>query len=504
MSNYFQDICDLLSVPRKKSVRLNFNAISYSSYIKYAIYQYGDELNVNDWTSFNFPDEYEGLYTSVRLKVFGGTLSSIEASKNISGIATYTVNMNYEDATLFWSVDNTRQLYIAINENKDKLYIYQKAPSSYFRLKFARADANVSALTLKNENIVKESLKIEDSLCASSYELRFGRCEARCLKITIAYDGTQQFRGRWLEAYVDLNIPNYLVDSSGNRLVNDDGDHLMSYQNEGFTRLSLGKFKVFSDKPKNDRSTRELVCYDAIYDINNMNVRPWFDGLTFPMTVKNFRDSFFNYVGVDQETTTLINDSYEVKGQYGDNSILTGKTIIESICEINGVFGHINYQGMPTLPPKFQYVSIPTGDSIEYPYYVDESGSYEDYVTDLITGVIMIDEEGQADTTTMAGYDDNLYVVRDNPIVYGSKTLTGTKTALENLYNKIKDISYRPFTLKTFGIPNLPVGTAVTINTKNKTINSLIMSKKLNGIQSMKDNIEAYGDKRLENNQNFN
>lgn len=503
MSNRFQDICDLLSVPRKKSVRLNFEEISYASYIEYSVD--GEALNVNDWTSFDFPKEYEGLYTHVRIRLTWGNGIIGNWRKEIDNVATYTVNMDYEDATLLRSEDNdTKQIYIAINENKDKLYFYQKAPSSYYLLKHAIAQAVVPALTLKNENIVKESLKIEDSLCASSYELRFGRCEARCLKITIAYDGVQQFRGRWLEAYIDLNIPDYLIDSSGNRLVNEDGDYLMRYQNEGFTRLSLGKFKVFSDKPKNDRSTRELVCYDAIYDINNMNVRPWFDGLTFPMTVKNFRDSFFNYVGVDQETTTLINDSYEVKGQYGDNSILTGKTIIESICEINGVFGHINYQGMPTLPPKFQYVSIPTGDSIEYPYYVDESGSYEDYVTDLITGVIMIDEEGQADTTTMSGYEDNLYVIRDNPIVYGSKTLTGTKTALENLYNKIKDISYRPFTLKTFGIPNLPVGTAVTINTKNKTINSLIMSKKLNGIQSMKDNIEAYGDKRLENNQNFN
>ena len=493
-----QDYTDMYSKPRKKQLKLVFEAVDAEEIIVDAP-GVGQNLLLNGWTAFEqFPEEYEGYYTKVRLKIKWSN-GTREANVTLNNCAVYTPDMSYEDATLFYSVDSNHEIYVATNVNKDRFYIYQKSPTDYFRLNLLRADAHVSALELENENIVSESLSVEDSLCASDYNLRFGRCEAKGFNITIAYNGTQKLKNRYLNVYLKANIPDYIIDSNNNKMVDSEGNNLISFRSDRYDTCNFGRYKVFSDKPRNDKSIRDLVCYDEMHDINNANVLTWFKGLTFPMTVKDFRDSFFSYVGIEQESTTLINDSFNVQGHYGEDAILLGQVIIESICEINGVFGHMEQKA--SGDSIFKYISLPSAETITYPFYVNNTGTYEDYVTDVITGFYYIGEDGVGryfSTSEFPG-NNNPYVIQDNPIIYGADNVD-LALALSNLLDKIKTLSYRPFTINTFGNPMMPVGTSVIINTKNKTINSFVMSRKLSGIQSMKDYIEAYGDKKYTHN----
>lgn len=343
-------------------------------------------------------------------------------------------------------------------------------------------------ITITNANIVSETMSLEKSLCSET-NLRYGRCEAACFKIRIA-DMNHDFTGEWLNVVQDVmtDSEGYLLTQNGLYLLTEDGYKIKLKDEEiDEARAVYGRFKAHSDKPSNDRRWRDLTCYDVMYDILNADVISWYNGLTFPMTLKNLRDSFFAYLGITQETTTLINDSFVTPGGFSVSGSLSGKTVIESICELNGVFGQITGDG------KFQYVSLSSPPTLTLDYYVDGTGSYEDYVTEAVTG---INAKGTTDDVgTIVGTDTNLYIIANNPLIYGTEGTTALTTALNTLLRHITAIQFRPFKVTTYGNPMLPLGTQITLNTKNQTIVSYVVRKELNGIQSLKDTISATSDK---------
>lgn len=339
-------------------------------------------------------------------------------------------------------------------------------------------------IVLTNSDICEESMSLEDSIC-SEENLRFGTCEAKCFKIRVV-NSDIVFKDKWLTVVLLCDLPDVLVDSDGNHIVNDEGDEIALATNES-TSIALGRFKVFSDEPSNDRSWRDLTCYDEMNVILNANVASWYSALTFPMTIKNLRDSFFTYLGITQETVTLTNDSFITQGGFVAEGELSGKVIIEAICELNGVFGHMNPNG------KFGYIDITATDSATLSYYEDGTGKYSDYVTDAITGVLARGSED--DVGTSVGITTNVYVIENNPLVFGSEGTQGLTTALTNLLNKISTISFRPYEVSTYGNPMLSAGSGITVVTRDVTINSIVISKTMNGIQALRDNLGATSDK---------
>ena len=336
---------------------------------------------------------------------------------------------------------------------------------------------------LTNTNIVSESLNIEESLCADD-NLYYGACESSCLTIRIAYT-EKSFKGLHLQIGVVADGDDTLfADDSGDFYATNEGDYFANPEMQSF---SFGNYVVVSDVPSNDRSYRDLVCYDKMYEIADLNVATWYKALTFPMTLKAFRDSLFSYLNVTQETTTLINDSYNIVGGFTTDE-LTCRDVLVSICELNGVFGHID-----RATGKFQYIDLTTSETIEYPYYVNGSGAYEDYVTDKITGVIA--KSAEDEVGTLVGTTTNLYTIQENLCLYGNEGKPAETTALTNLFNHIKNFQYRPFTVQTYGNPMLPLGTKVTFETTYQTVESFVMKKYLSGIQAMKDTLTATGEK---------
>lgn len=349
-------------------------------------------------------------------------------------------------------------------------------------------------ITITNEQICSEQMSLEESLC-SDEQLMFGACESSCFKVRIVNSGS--FEGKTLtvtqkisQSYVNL------IDSDNNEILDHDGENIVVVNRSGTdTDVPFGIFKVFSDKPSNDRMWRDLVCYDAMYDILNADVTEWFSGLTFPMTIKDLRDSFFEELGIDQVSTTLINDSYVTQGGFVSDN-LAGKTIIEAICELNACFGHITRDG------KFEYICLPTSDTVTLGFYKDGTGTYEDYTTDVITGVVARSEA--SDVGTGVGTSVNPLIIENNPLVYGDEGKQTLTTALTNILNALSTFSYRPYTIQTYGNPCLPIGTNIVINTKKYdaeqgyqpfVINSIVKSRVLTGIQGMMDSLSATGKK---------
>ena len=330
---------------------------------------------------------------------------------------------------------------------------------------------------------------LEESLCSES-ELKFGACEANCVKFT-----ARNTAGNIIGKTISIE-----------ETIDGDSQNSMPY----------GVFKVASDVPTADRTKRQITAYDAMYDIINMDVKSWYAGLSFPMTLKQFRDSFFAYLGIAQVETSLVNDSMTVNKtivatQTDDSSAVTeestisGKTVVTAICEINGCFGNINREG------KFEYVFLKAIISALYPaedlfpadnvfpsdantesmtgHYI--TFDYEDFQSKAITQLEIKTSEDNAGA--IVGTAGNNYSITGNFLV-SDKTGAELTQIANNLLPIMKQAVYTPIKSCTcVGNPCLTLGEPIRFNTTREIVETYLLQRTLTGVQSKRDSISAQG-----------
>lgn len=332
--------------------------------------------------------------------------------------------------------------------------------------------------TITNEILHQEQFELTESICSES-ELRFGGCEASCVKFRVQ-NIVAPLKGK--------NITIKMV------LGND-------YNNP----FQIGQYKVESDELTADRRFRDITAYDALYDIINTNFADWYDVLPFPITLKNFRTRFFAYFGLQQENVTLINDDMTIEKTVSASD-LSGKTVLTCICELNGCFGKIGRDGI------FHYVFLDAGIQGLYPredlypsdtLYPHNPKSrnigkglyiechYKDYV---VRGIDKIQvRQSENDIGAVVGSGDNCYIVQDNFLVYG-KDSESLENIARRLLGKIIGLEYRPFDAKILGNPCIETGDSIRLNTKYELVETYIFTRTLTGIQALRDSFSSAGE----------
>lgn len=330
---------------------------------------------------------------------------------------------------------------------------------------------------------------LEESLCSES-ELKFGACEANCVKFT-----ARNTAGNIIGKTISIE-----------ETIDGDAENPMPY----------GVFKVASDVPTADRTKRQITAYDAMYDIINTDVKSWYAGLSFPMTLKQFRDSFFAHLGIAQVETSLVNDSMTVNKtivatQTDDSSAVTeesaisGKTVVTAICEINGCFGNINREG------KFEYIFLKAITSALYPaedlfpsdnlfpsdantesmtgHYI--AFDYEDFQSKEITQLEIKTSEDNAGA--IVGTAGNNYSITGNFLV-SDKTGAELEQIANNLLPIMAQAAYTPIKSCTcVGNPCLTLGEPIRFNTTREIVETYLLQRTLTGVQSKRDSISAQG-----------
>lgn len=342
---------------------------------------------------------------------------------------------------------------------------------------------------IDNSMIEVGTFSLEESLCSES-ELKFGACEANCVKFT-ARNTAGSINGRTI---------------SISETVDGDSENPMLY----------GVFKVASDVPTADRTKRQITAYDAMYDIINTDVKSWYAGLSFPMTLKQFRNSFFAHLGIAQVETSLANDSMTVNNtivatQTDDSSAVTeesaisGKTVVTAICEINGCFGNINREG------KFEYVFLKAITSALYPaedlfptdnvfpsdantesmtgHYI--TFDYEDFKSKAITQLEIKASDDNAGA--IVGTSGNNYSITGNFLV-SDKTGAELTQIANNLLTIMAQAEYTPIkSCSCVGNPCLTLGEPIRFNTSREIVETYLLQRTLTGVQSKRDSISAQG-----------
>jgi hypothetical protein len=333
------------------------------------------------------------------------------------------------------------------------------------------------------------TFSLEESLCSES-ELKFGACEANCVKFT-----ARNTAGNIIGKTISIE-----------ETIDGDSENPMPY----------GVFKVASDVPTADRTKRQITAYDAMYGIINTDVKSWYAGLSFPMTLKQFRDSFFAHLGIAQVETSLVNDSMTVNKtivatQTDDSSAVTeesaisGKTVVTAICEINGCFGNINREG------KFEYIFLKAITSALYPaedlfpsdnlfpsdantesmtgHYI--AFDYEDFQSKEITQLEIKTSEDNAGA--IVGTAGNNYSITGNFLV-SDKTGAELEQIANNLLPIMAQAAYTPIKSCTcVGNPCLTLGEPIRFNTTREIVETYLLQRTLTGVQSKRDSISAQG-----------
>ncbi len=317
-------------------------------------------------------------------------------------------------------------------------------------------------IDIGNGDFEGETMELTESVCDKD-ELTFGACSAAQLSFTVS--GGFSLQGKWLN--VDIGLKSEDAFASPYR---------------------LGRYKVNSDKPTADRTSRNVIAYDALYDILQADVADWYNTILpesdSRVYLKDFRDSFFNHFGIEQEDITLVNDDMWVEKTVKAGE-LSGAAVINCICEINGCMGHIDRAG------KFEYIylePISAPDDISKSLYT--SAAYEDYIVQPIDKLQIRQEED--DIGVIVGDGSNSYIIEDNFLVYGKSSAELTYIA-NNIFTKIKGLAYRPFTVECIGNPCIPVGAPVRVTSTYATIDSYVFTRTLKGVQSLSDTYAAAG-----------
>ena len=296
------------------------------------------------------------------------------------------------------------------------------------------------------------------------------------------------------------------------------GEALIVYEilnNDFDNPIPIGTFIVQSDNLTSDRKTREIIAYDFMFEIINSDATDWYNSLSFPISIKNFRDSFFNEYGIEQETVDLINDDIIIPRQLSEEEHIDGATVVQCLSELNGEFIHgskratVKYISIDRgnihdvgLYPGF-YPGLRTFPGIKYQggledifrnYYKEESLIWANYTTRQPDGIQIRNQ----DNTGIAYQNNegalNPYVITEN-FLLRDLSAGQYKIIGDRLYDKIKELTFTPFSAELMGNPCVEVGDRVRIFTfSNEEIVSYVFSKHTTGISVPWDTVEANGE----------
>lgn len=350
--------------------------------------------------------------------------------------------------------------------------------------------------TVNKSQIYQESMNLEESLIENS-NIEFVGCVSSSFSIQV--NGIiPNIKGKKIE--VSINADNT-------------------------EEIALFKGIVDTAERQTNKNYKKIVAYDELYTKGNIDVAGWYNGLSFPRSIKDTRDSLFAYIGLEQTDIALPNDNIVINKEYAPTT-LKALSVIKALCQINGAFGIINrygkfeyrilkepktksgaFPGLTLFPPFYPGVIYDDdGNKIEVkdvPFY--KKVDYEEYSVKPVEKVTI--RQTDSDVGVTYGDGTNNYIIQGNMFTLNLPENT-LRTIAQNVYNNISNIAFVPFSSDNSGYPFVEVGLdavsyyAYNFEASAKSRSNDIYTQKtfhvfkrtLSGIQALKDNYEAQGE----------
>lgn len=348
-------------------------------------------------------------------------------------------------------------------------------------------------LTVPHSQIYSESLRLKETILEKN-SIEFVGCISSMFSIQI-YGIADNLKGQKVEVTIST----------------DDTDP-----------ISLFNGIVDSAVMQTNRNYKKITAYDELYTKGSKDVAAWYNSLSFPITLKDLRDSLFEHMGITQVETSLPNDEVSISKQYEPKS-LKALNVIKAICQINGAFGIINrsnlfeyrilgsvsgksgaFPGVTLIPPF--YPGVTTGGSgaasmnnEAFSFY--KKVDYQEYEVKPVDKITIRQSENVAGVTYGSG--TNNYIIQGNMFTYGLAEDVLSEIAAK-VYESIHGVVYHPFSSDNNGLPFVECGVdtvryyvtdfdAVT-RSGYEAKDFYVFSRELRGIQALRDSYGANGE----------
>ena len=372
--------------------------------------------------------------------------------------------------------DKVRELY-----KTDRVPIRKEPITKKLYIRILETGTVISDADMELENFT-----LEESICSAG-EIVFGSCEASFVSFAV-YQTVEDLSSKTVRIWQTIN---------GNE-------------------VPFGTYKVATvTKRDGDPRWKDITAYDRMPELDR-DATAWFADFwnRHPVsTIKEFRLSFFEFMGFNIVEQTLINDHMEIKKTI-DPEFIKARYIAQKIGEINASFGHftrenkfkyIDIGSLALYPAEDLYPSedlfpaesteILSGDSAML-YFADES-HYEDYYVRAIDSVQIKASDGSAGIT-VGEENENPYIIHSNFFTF-DKSEQELRNIAQSFLGIVKRKFYIPNTTSMIGLPYLEVGDTVTIMLEQDAIESFVFQRRLTGIHALKDEITAKGNEYRKN-----
>lgn len=347
-----------------------------------------------------------------------------------------------------------------------------------------------ATVEIHTADVKTNTFRLEESLCSED-DLTWGLLESAEVSFTINNKAS---------------IPNLKTNTDDLML-----NIYIYFNGDSDTLFQVGQYICYSDKYSADRRTREIVLYDANHFLRDWDITEWYnevyaDNDNEPLTVKELRDSLFEYIATDfdyvieqNEETELVNDDYYVPKNIESDTITFG-FFMGGLLNANGVFGHISRTGV------FEYLTLVKYDAETVGTVTDDfrkpPTTYEDFAVWGIGFVRVYDQNNiQLAYEGSSSYrHPSVYNIVDNFVLSGIKSLPdgeeNIKQATLNIREQVTHRRYAPMNVEHVGDLCIEVGDNIKVVGDIGEYNTYVLERHLKGLGSMLDTYTSRGNRK--------
>ena len=381
-----------------------------------------------------------------------------------------------------------RDLFYKSHQTKDILIVDEMA--NVTPVTGAAPTVTNATVEIHTADVKTNTFRLEESLCSED-NLTWGLLESAEVSFTINNKAS---------------IPNLKTNTDDLML-----NIYIYFNGDSDTLFQVGQYICYSDKYSADRRTREIVLYDANHFLRDWDITEWYnevyaDNDNEPLTVKELRDSLFDYIAQEfdyvieqNEETELVNDDYYVPKNIESDTITFG-FFMGGLLNANGVFGHISRTGV------FEYLTLVKYDAETVGTVTDDfrkpPTTYEDFAVWGIGFVRVYDQNNiQLAYEGSSSYrHPSVYNIVDNFVLSGIKSLPdgedNIKQATLNIREQVTHRRYAPMSVKHVGDLCIEVGDNIKVVGDIGEYNTYVLERHLKGLGSMLDTYTSRGNRK--------
>ena len=329
-------------------------------------------------------------------------------------------------------------------------------------------------LTFNKGDVVSESMSLTEGICDSD-KISYRGCVSSALSIELTN--------------VDVDV--------------QDMEMEVIQTMQGY-RIPIFNGIVDTATRNGAKTRRKIKAYDYLYYRYDENMINWYNSISFPIKLKDFRISLYRAYNMPYSVQSLVNDDIYINKAEVDE--INGRELLKMIGEFNGAFVHIDRTNQIKYVSLERYNYIYPSDALlpcdrvpgaqtdahgfeAADSYIDcEYGDYEVQEINRIT----VKQDNAV--ITSYGTGTNTYEITENILFYGMDESV-IQDVLSNIYTKIGGIYYLPHKTRLRGRPYVECGDVINVQISEKrSIDTYVFKRTLKGVQSLIDTYWADGE----------